>query len=155
MIVTTQYLNDQIIATLYQNIGSGGFTGPLYGCTLYLFNNNIVLNNGITLAALSEAVFSGYARKANVVFSAPILQGDGSYSMVSNLYTWIATAGSPFTPDVVQGWALITAGSNPQLLMAEVFAAPQPINLPNAGFGLTIQFNYGPNNPRSYGTLVA
>ena len=155
MIVMSQYLDDLILTTLAQHLGSGGFSGPLYNTNLILFQAPLILTNGTLFVNLTEATFSGYARKSGVVFSAPILQGDGTYTMVSNLYTFIASAMSTFVGNVIYGWALIDNSSPPNLLMAEMFASPPAIQVPNAGFGMTISFNVGPGNPNSFGTVVA
>jgi hypothetical protein len=155
VIITTAYFDDLVLAALNTHLTSGGYSGPLFGMNLALFDNNILLTSQTSWSQLVECIFSGYARKTGVVFSAPILQGDNTYSVLSNLYTWIAQAQSNFQIDQAYGWALIDNSNPPNLLMAELFAQQQPFTAPNDGFGLVITFNFGKPNIGSFGTVVA
>lgn len=155
MIVTSSYFDDQLLIQLTQHIGSGGYSGLMYNANLMLFTNNLLLLPANTFGDLTEANFSGYARKTAVTWSGGLLQPDGTYTMLSGIATFVASAMSAFTPNVIWGWALIDNANPPNLLMGEVFAQPIAIIAPNDGFGLAINFNIGPQNPASFGTVLA
>jgi hypothetical protein len=155
VIITTQYFDDQVLLALTKAIASGGFTGPMSSTNLLLFSNGVLLTNQTPFSALTECVYSGYARKTGVVFSSPILQADNTYSILSNLYTFVAAAMSNFTNDQAAGWALIDNSNPPNLLMAERFAQNVPFISPGDGFGMVISFNFGQQNPLSFATVLA
>jgi hypothetical protein len=155
VIYTTSYFDQLVQSVLPENIGSGGFSGPLYARNIALFNTQVQPSKQQTFAQLTECLFTGYARKAAVAFGAPILQNDFSYTILSALMTFTGTASSAFVPDNVWGWAMIDGSAVPNLLMMELFAAPIPIAQAGDGFGLVIEWNAFQLNPSSQGVVLA
>lgn len=155
MIQTSSYWQQLLASVLAEKIGSGGFTGPLNGLTLFLFSNQLLLSPQTAFGDLTESTWSGYARYANLGWGAPILQPDGTYTILSALVTFSASAVSTFVPGLVWGWGLIDTASTPHLIMAEQFSQPVAITNPGDGFGLVIEFNVLPLNQNSFGQVLA
>lgn len=155
MIVTTAYFDQLVQSVLTEKISSGGFTGPLNGLTLILFTNQTAINKNSTFAQLTEATFSGYNRALAVTWGSPIRQGDGTFTVLSQLVTFVALAASNFVTNNIWGWALIDTSASPNLLMAELFGAPIAIAAPGNGFGLSIEWNLTPVNVNSFGQVLA
>lgn len=155
MIVTMNPFDARLSSAANAAIGSGGYNGPLTGAKLFLFSNPIVLTKRLTLADLTEAVYSGYARQGPVTWGTQIEQADGSVTILSDLHTFVAVAASGFTSGQVAGWALISNDATPVLLMAEVLGTPFQFVNPGDGFGLVVQFNLNPSNPLSQGNILA
>jgi hypothetical protein len=154
MIVQTSYWQNLLASILAEKIGSGGFSGPLYGLTIHLVQNQLLLTPQTTWAQLTEANYSGYAAQASLAWGNPILQGDGTYTILSGLTTWTASAASNFIGNTVWGWA-ITDAAGANLMLAEMFQSPVPFVNPGDGFGLVVEFNVLPLNPNSFGTVLA
>lgn len=154
MLVKSSYLDQQILIAVSEHLGSGGYTGPLNNCSIALLMQGFNPSSATMFGDLTEATYSGYARATGVVWGVPILQNDGSYQILTALQTFMATAASNFVQNTIYGWAMITPGASPQLLMSEVFQTPVPFALPNDGFGLVIQLSEGIANPASYGNLI-
>jgi hypothetical protein len=154
VLVKSSYYDQQVLTVLAEHLGSGGYSGPLYNPTMILIAANFQPTPQTKRADLTEATYSGYARLAGVVFGVPILQGDGSYQILSALQTFIAGAASNFVGNVIYGWALIDTAASPDLLMSEVFQTPIAFSNPNDGFGLVVQISEGALNPASQGNLI-
>jgi hypothetical protein len=155
MIVTSTYFDNLVQSVLTEHISSGGFTGPLNGLTLVLFTNQMQINKNTTFAQLVEATFSGYARAVALTWGAPIRQGDGTATVLSQLITFVAQAASNFVANTIWGWALIDTASSPNFIMGELFAQPVAIAAPGNGFGLSIEWNLTPVNVNSFGSVLA
>jgi hypothetical protein len=154
VLVKSSYLDQQILIALSEHLGSGGFTGPLNNCSVALLMAGFNPSSSTVFGDLTEATYSGYARATGVVWGVPILQNDGSYQILTALLQFQAAAASNFVQNTIYGWAMISPGGSPQLLMCEVFQAPVPFATPNDGFGLVIQLSEGQANPASYGNLI-
>ena len=61
MIQTSSYWQQLLASVLAEKIGSGGFTGPLNGLTLFLFSNQLLLSPQTAFGDLTESTWSGYA----------------------------------------------------------------------------------------------
>jgi hypothetical protein len=155
VIVTTKYFNQLLASILAEKISSGGFAGPLNGLSLALVSNQLLLTPNNVWTDLTESAFSGYARYANLGWGVPILQPNGTYTILSQLVTFTAVAASAFVQGNVWGWALIDGAAAPNLIAAEQFQQPVPINAPGVGFGLAIEFNVLLPNPASFGQVLA
>lgn len=155
MIVTSSYFDQLMQSILAEKITSGGFTGPLNGLTLVLFNKQLPLTKATTFAQLTEAKFSGYAPATLLTWGTPIQQGDGTYTILSQLVTFVAAAASGFVPDTVWGWALIDTAATPNLIMSEMFGTPVAIAAPGNGFGMSIEYNANQLNPLSFAQVLA
>jgi len=127
----------------------------LYNLNLALLAAPLVLNPGIPFAQMTEATYSGYSRATGVTWGTPILQGDGTFSTISALETFIAGSASNFVSNVIYGYALIDGASPPNVILAEMFATPIPIAQPSDGFGMAIVVNQGANNGASTAQVVA
>ena len=155
MIVKTTYWNNLLLAILPEHLGSGGFSGPLYNLNIMLIQVAIPVNPSTVFANLTEANYSGYSRATGVTWGVPVLQNDGSGTILSQLETFVAQAQSNFQGNMIFGWALIDNSPTPNVLFVEMFANPVPINAPGAGFGLVVEYNEGPGNPASFGQVLA
>lgn len=155
MIVYSRYLNNLLLSQISGHAASGGYNGAIYNGTLFLFDQQVLILPSFTLANFTEAKYSGYARQTGLTWGVPILQPDGSYTILSALATFLAVGASPFNADNVWGWGLLDTSASPNLLMSEVFSAPVAFSVPGDGFGLVIEMNYGPPNPASFGSVLA
>lgn len=155
VIVTTKYYNQLLASFLATKTTSGGFTGPMNGLSLALVSNQLLLTPLNVWTDFQESAFSGYARSLNLGWGVPILQPNGTYTILSQLITFTAVGASGFVPGIVWGWALIDTNAAPNLIAAEQFQQPVPINLPGVGFGLALEFNVLPPNPASFGQVLA
>lgn len=148
MIVTQSALDRLVQTTLQAQVFSAKVN-------ILLFTNNIALTKATTLAQLTEATFTGYSRVAAYTFGAnPILQADGTYTLLGALATFRATSASPFVSNIVYGWAMVDNATGLILYGAELFAQPQAIVAPDDGFGLVISLNQTPPNVNSFGTQI-
>lgn len=154
MLVKSSYLDQLILIAISESLGSGGFTGPINGASLALIAAGFTPQPTTTWDALTEATYSGYAKQTGVTWGVPLLQPDGTYTILSDLHTFSASGASGFVQNTIYGWALVTADSSPVVLMLEAFDNPVPITNPGDGFGLVIQLNEGASNPASQGTLI-
>lgn len=155
MLVKTSYYDAQVLSVLAEHLGSGGFSGPLYNRSMMLIAANFAPSPSTSFANLTEATYSGYARQTGVAWGVPILQGDGSYQILSALQTFIAGAASNFVGNVIYGWALVDTATPPNVLMSEVFTTPIPFAQPNDGFGIVVQMAEGASDPASQGTVIS
>ena len=154
MIQKSSYYDSLVLSVLAEHVGSGGFSGPLYNCTLALFQNNLLLSPATLFANLTEATYSGYARQTGVTWGVPILQPNGSFQILSDLHQFIAAAASNFAENTIYGWALIDTAATPNLLLSELFGQPIPMVLPSDGFGLVLQLAEGIADPDSQGNVI-
>lgn len=154
MIQKTSYFDSLILSVLSEHLTTGGFSGPLYNLTLALLQAPLTLTPATTWEQLTECTFSGYSRVTGLTWGVPLLQPDGTYTILSQLATFYASAASDFVQNTVAGWALIDTAASPNLIMAEMFQQVYPIVNPGDGFGLVIQYNEGPLNPNSYGNVM-
>ena len=154
MIVKSSYFDQQCLLVLAEHLGSGGFSGPLYNASLALISSGFNPSAVTAWADLTEATFSGYSRATGVVWGSPILQNDGSYQILTALQTFQSAAASNYVANNIWGWALVTPGATPVVLLSEVFPSPVPLPLPNDGFALVLQLSEGITNPASYGNLI-
>jgi hypothetical protein len=155
VIVFSSYFDSLVLSTLTEHLSSGGFSGPLYNLQLVLLSVPIPLTPGTIFNNLTEANYSGYARVSGLTWGSPILQGDGTFSVISALETFIAASASNFVSNVIYGYALIDTSGSPNLILSEMFAVPIPIAAPSDGFGLAIVVNQGANNGASAAQVVA
>jgi hypothetical protein len=148
MVITQSALDKLVQTTLQASIFSAKVD-------LLLFTNNIAISKATVLSQLVEATFSGYSRVTAYTFGAnPILQADGSYSLLGALATFRATSASPFVQNTVYGWAMVDDATGLVLYGAELFAQPQAIVQPDDGFGLVVSLNQIPPNVNNFGTLI-
>jgi len=155
MMIFTSYFDSLVAAILAEHLGSGGFSGPLYNLNLALLSAGIQLAPDTPWGQLTEANYSGYARAPGVTWGVPILQGDGTYSILSALETFVASAQSAFEGNIVYGYALIDGANPPNIALFEMLDQPIPIQAPGDGFGIVLAVNFGANNGNSYSQTIA
>lgn len=155
MIVTTSYFDSLVSSVLTEHVASGGFSGPMFNLSALLFQNNFLPRKSTLFADLTEATYSGYARQAAVTWGLPIQQADGSYTILSQLLTFIAGASSNFVANTIWGWALFDNVAGQNLVMMEVFQQPLTLAAPGQGFGLAVEYNQTPSNLLSFGSILA
>lgn len=99
----------------------------LFGSRVVLLTGATPITPSTTLAMLTEAAFTGYARQTSGPWGAAALQIDGHWKSQSGAVIFNNTGGVGAT---VTGWGLIDQFST-RLFIAGYFAAP--ITIPAAG----------------------
>lgn len=98
--------------------------------TIRLFNNNVTVVAGTVIGDLTEATFTGYAGKAisSVAFPTPTINGSDQAESDGPTMTWTCTS-TPGSPETIYGLYVTFTDqfSNPKLLFAANFAAPEVI----------------------------
>jgi len=153
MMILSSYFNNLLAAAASAHTTSGGYSGPLYNLQIALLSAQIQITPGTPFSQMTEATYSGYARATGVTWGNPILQADGTVTILSALETFIAQAASNFVQNVVWGYALIDVSGN--VYVAEIFQSPIPIQAPSDGFGLVLALNFGQNQGQSYSQVLA
>jgi hypothetical protein len=155
VIVFSSYFDSLVLSVLTEHLSSGGFSGPLYNLSLALLAAPFQLVPSTPWTQLLEANYSGYTRVTGLTWGPPILQGDGTMSVVSAQETFVASGASNFVSNVIYGYALIDTSGTPNLILAEMFGVPVPIAAPQDGFAMAIAVNQGSNSGASTATVIA
>jgi hypothetical protein len=127
--------NQGLLAIL--NILTGG--SPIFTCHLY--TNNVSWAQGIVLANVVEANFSGYAAVAMSGFATPTISGSGAGQSLASLIQFIVASGG--VSNLVYGYYItFDPGTGPLLVFGEAFPTA-PIPMANIGdeidLSLTLQ----------------
>lgn len=126
-----------------------GSDGPAWNSILMLFSSTPAGGKDVTVADLTECVYSGYARSAALTFSAPVREADGSYSLITPSKQFLATAATPFVGDTIRGVALLDTATPPNVLAYGLLDTPVPITVPDNGFTAQLVLNHGQINALS------
>lgn len=153
MMILSSYFDALLAAAAAAHTTSGGYSGPLYNLQIALLSAGIQLAPSTPWSQMTEANFSGYVRATGVTWGNPILQSNGSASILSALETFIAQAASNFIGNLIYGYAVVDASNNVYLM--EMFDNPIPVQAPSDGFGLVLAFNVGANMGGSYSQVIA
>jgi hypothetical protein len=151
MQIMTQVYTRLLAAAAKASVTAGNFSGPLVGTYLGLYT--AISPNPSPQSAradLTEATFTGYARKA-LTWSTPADSQLGFSELLAGLLTW--TPSDAVTPNTIIGVALFDAATAGNLLGMDVLSPVIP--LPNQftslnyvpAFGLLFNANYDSGTP--------
>lgn len=135
-LVTTEYLDKQMLLAGKASVTDDDFSGPLLGAKVGLFVADIVPSKGLTVGDLTEAEHGGYARKT-ITWGAPKRDEDGRISMDSGLSTW--QPNSDATPETVYGY-FITDSAGTALLGLAKLENPKALVDTLSDLGLVVSF---------------
>lgn len=123
------------IATRLSAIAELIATGNLFaGTKVILYQNNIMLSDFTTLADLTEATFTGYARSAAITWGTPYVNPSQQATSTGASIQFSCT-GTAVT-QLVYGWALIIDSTVDVLMVAEAFA--EPVSMDGVGAAVVV-----------------
>jgi hypothetical protein len=123
-----------IVGNFLAHVTGGNFSGTFYGSYLMLYTARDKTTPDLTLADLTEANFTGYARQPLTALGAPYLSDDNRAAQDFQAINFQSTDNAH--PNTVVGMAIVSANVGGNVLAYEEFAAP--ILFANAGNGATV-----------------
>lgn len=110
VLVPTYYFWQQALINTEAATPSPGLPGILHGATVMLYDNVVALTNSTLLAALTPAVYSGYAAQ-NAAFGTPFQRTEGGMAVLSATLTFQMSGGT--TGDTIYGFGIVdSAGTH-------------------------------------------
>jgi hypothetical protein len=123
-----------------------------------LFKNNPgVPDEDVTLGALTEATFDGYAEKSGIVFPAAVINGADHGETLSPTQTWTVTGGTGLPETIYGAYAVGNFNGSERLLFLRRFRdgagalAPQVLSLVGQTVNKRIDFLSDDANVPAFG----
>lgn len=150
MYTISDYLMPRLINDV---ISATARVGELAGCVLHLYNKAFGLSGQMTFSDFSLCTYSGYVDGTPISWIAnPLLEADGTYTVLSNMLSFSAQTASPFVKDSIVGYMVSDGGTN--VLFAEQFPQAIPVNQPGLIMGLVVKWNQLIVGPNASGEIV-
>lgn len=141
MLVTTRVFDQGVLTVATQ--AAAGVAGPLNGSKMLLFTNTPAINKFTTLAALTEATYTGYARQT-LVWSAARLDPTARVATFTALINWQPT--DAVTPNTITGYAIVDS-TGLILYAMELFVTPVGLATALSYLGIVAEWSSDNANP--------